>query len=293
MVRPLSAHEFDTTVVGRLDFDPDGLIVAERNGDLVGFAHAGFGPTDPTGSAGALDHLFGTVAMLVVDPAVAIPEVGARLLREAEQYLRSRGAQVLYAGGRAPLDPFYRSIYGGSEWSGILDHHVGFHQTVEAAGYGVVARSVQLEMDLTEPDTRDPKAAIIRRRTRLEVLEDPRPLGWWEGLASSEGLVTGYRLLHKRDDAEIARGITWDMAAFGRTDGKARVGLRAVEVAPGLRRQGFGRYLVAEILRHARSQWAEVVAVTTDLTNAPALGLYETVGFRPVGSSALYRHQGS
>jgi len=293
VVRPLTAHEFDEAVVNRLDFDRYGLIVAEHAGDIIGFAHAGFGPDEPDGRTHRLDPLLGTVAMLVVDPAWADdPAVGARLLLAAEGYLREWQAQVLYAGGRAPLDPFYRSIYGGSEWSGILDRHVGFHRVVEAAGYAVVARSRQFEIDLAEPEVRDPKAAVLRRQTRLEVVEEAQPAGWWDALAISHGPESHYRLLAKGTDTEIARGSTWDMAAFGRADGRSRVGLRGVEVAALCRRQGFGRYFVAEILRHARGHWAEVVAVATDATNLPAHRLYESLGFRPTGTSSLYRKPG-
>ena len=293
MARPLSAHEFDAIVVGRLDFDRHGLIVAEQGGRLVGFVHAGFGPEHPEGPSQQLDHLLGTVAMLVLDPSVDTAEVGARLLGKAEAYLRGKGAQVLYAGGQQPLDPFYRPIYGGSEWGGILDGHVGFRRVVEAAGYGVVSRTSQLAVLLADPEVRDPKAAILRRQTRLDVAEDARPLGWWEALGTGQGSLTRYRLVNKVDGAEIARATTWDMATFGRVDGKGRVGLRGVQVVAAYRRKGFGRHLVAEILRHIRGEWADVVLVATDQTNVPALALYESVGFRPVGSSALYRKPGS
>lgn len=231
--------------------------------------------------------------MLAVDPAVDPLAVGSTLLRAAERYLRDRGARVIYAGGRAPLDPFYRSIYGASEWAGILDRHAGFVRVVEAEGYEVVARSTTLEANLAEPDVRDPKAAILRRQTRLEVTNDPTPTGWWDALALGHTTSTGFLLVAKADGTELARATTWDMAAFGRVDGRARVGLRAVEVVPERRRQGFGRYLVGEILRHARGEWAEVVAVATDRENLAAQGLYESAGFRAVGSAALYRKPGA
>lgn len=279
-------------MVDRVDFDPDGLIVTEHAGRIVGFAHAGFGPDQPDGPSHRLDPTLGTVAMLVLDPAADEPEVAGLLLAAAEDYLRSRGARVLYAGGRRPLDPFYRSIYGGSEWAGILDAHAGFRRAVEAAGYLPAARSTRLAIDLADPEVRDPKAPILRRMARLEVVEDAIPAGWWDALASPPGTLTAYRLVAKADDAVIARATTWDMAAFGREDGRAIVGLRDVEVAPARRRQGFGRHLVGEILRHARGQWAEGVQVATDQANAPALGLYRSLGFRPVDSATLYRKPG-
>ena len=292
MVKPLSAHDFDTAVITRVDFDPRGLIVAERDGQLVGFAHAGFGPVEPNGPTHRLDRQLGTVAMLVVDPAVAAEGVADRLLAEAEAYLRERGAQVLYAGGRFPLDPFYRSVYGGSEWSGILDDQTDFRQAVEAAGYAVAARASLLELDLAQPEVRDPRAVVLRRQARFDVIEDVDLTGWWDGLAIGQGAVNGYQLIRKTDDLRLAEATTWDMTAFGKRDGQARVGLIALAVAPTHRRQGFGRFLITEVARHLREHWADAVAVATDQTNTAALALYHSLGFDPVGSATLYRKPG-
>ena len=292
MVRPLGAHEFDSVVASRVDFDPQGLVIAERDGQIVGFAHAGFGPAEPHGPTHRLDRMLGTVAMLVVDPAVEAADVPAQLLRSAEGYLAERGARVIYAGGRFPLDPFYRAIYGGSEWSGILDGHPGFCRAVEAAGYDVAARAIALELDLASPEVRDPKAAIHRRQVRVDRVEDADVTGWWNLLGLGMATTDRFRLIGKRDEAEIARATLWDMAPFGRSDGRARVGLCGVEVAPVHRRQGYGRHLITEILRQVRGQWGEVVQVACDETNIPALALYAAVGFEPVGLATLYRKPG-
>jgi hypothetical protein len=64
---PLSGHEFDTHVVGKPYFDAAGLIVAERDGRIVGFAHAGFGPEEPPQRPLRLGAALGTIAMHVVD----------------------------------------------------------------------------------------------------------------------------------------------------------------------------------------------------------------------------------
>jgi ribosomal protein S18 acetylase RimI-like enzyme len=82
------------------------------------------------------------------------------------------------------------------------------------------------------------------------------------------------------------------MEPFRRLDDRTQVGLVALEVAPALRRQGYGRYLVSEILRHGREHSVDVVAVQTSATNAAARALYGAVGFVPVGTSTLYRLPG-
>ena len=293
VVRPLSAHEFNELVLVRLHFEADGLILAEDDGRLVGFVHAAFGPESATGPSRRIDHEMGTVAMLVVDPDRDEPALELALFAEAEAYLRRRGAKVLYAGGQIELSSYYWGVYGGSECSGVLDNHRAFRRAAVGSGYEPVAHSLLFEVDLSAPEVRDPKSLLVRRQTLLEVVEDAQPANWWESSAIGYTQITRFRLLAKGDERELARASTWDMTAFGRVDGKARIGLIDVEVAEGERRKGYGRFLVGEILRHCRSQWAEIVSVQTRETNRAAVGLYQSLGFEPVDSSTLYRRPGS
>jgi ribosomal protein S18 acetylase RimI-like enzyme len=288
----LTPHEFDTLVVGRLDFRAEGLIVAEDGvGRIVGFAHAGFGPIDPCGPDHDLDTQLGTVAMLVVAPEQG-ETLADDLFRAAEVSLRDRGASVIYAGGRSPLDPFYRGIYGGSEFSGVLDVHETFRRAASNAGYEAVAATVRFELDLAAGEARDPKAVLVRRQARVDVEDDAMPAGWWESIGLGPVEITRFRLLSKLDNRELARASTWDMSAFGRPDGRARTGLFAVEVPHDLRRKGYGRHLIAEILRHHRGQWGDIVAVQTDANNEPARAFYRALGFAPTGLSTLFRKPG-
>jgi GNAT superfamily N-acetyltransferase len=300
--RPLGAHEFDTQVVNKPHFDAAGLIVAEREGRIVAFVHAGFGPPLPPGPPHTLSCAMGTIGMLALEPDsdadtdtdtdLGPGELGQALIAAAESYLRGRGAEVLYAGGQYPLNPFYWGIYGGSEWAGILTADTAFLRSVVAAGYQPVSTTVLLEADLSGPEPRDPRSVLIRRQARLEVAEDALPSNWWDALAIGEYRPTRYRLLSRADESELAHATTWDMNWFGRGDGRVRLGLIDVEVHPQHRRKGYGRHLVAEILRQARNDLVSVVAVQTAATNAPALALYESLHFDPVETSILYRKGG-
>ena len=290
--RPLSPHEFDYQVANRVHFEAAGLVVAERDGRVVGFVHAGFGPEEPIGPPHRLNHALGTIAMLVVEPGLDDDALEAGLVAEAERYLRARGAVVLYAGGQLPLNPFYWGIYGGSEWAGILIEHTAFVRAVTRAGYEPVSETVLMEADLTGPEARDPRSLLIRRATRVEVDDDATPPNWWEALALGDFRPTVFRLLAKNEATELARATTWDMSRFGRLDGCSRTGLIEMEVAGPYRRKGFGRHLVGEILRHARAEMTSIVVLQTRATNLPALQLYESLGFERVGTTVLYRRPG-
>ena len=86
--------------------------------------------------------------------------VGAYLVHRA---MRDRGAEVIYAGGQSPLNPFYWGVYGGSEWSGILSAHETFGRGVVAAGFEPVSTTVLMEADLSAPEPRDPRAMRTSR----------------------------------------------------------------------------------------------------------------------------------
>lgn len=287
--RPLTAHDFDYHIVSRLDFDASGLIVAERDGRIIGFAHAGFGPDEPVGPPNHLNYGIGTLAMLVVQPGVDDPELESQLVLAAERFLRGHGAKVIYAGGQFPLNPFYWGIYGGSEYAGILSTHLGFHRAVVRAGYEPVSETVLMEANLDLPEVREPRSPLIRRVARVEVVEDALPDNWWEALAIGNYRPTLFQLLAKADDRVLARATTWDMSWFSRRDNRLRLGLVAMGVDPEHRRKGYGRHLVAEILRRSRGEMISSVALQTRATNTPALELYQSLGFAPSETSTLYR----
>lgn len=230
--------------------------------------------------------------MLIIDPSLDDIDVEKGLVERAEGYLRAEGAQVIYAGGHYPLNPFYWGVYGGSEWAGILSGHHSFHRAVTGRGFEAVGTTVLLEADLSQPEQRDPRGVLIRRHSRLEVVEDATPRSWWDALAIGDRSPTLYRLMTKTDNAELARATTWDMTPFGRLDGKSRVGLVDMEVNPALRRKGYGRHLVNEILRSHREQATAVVCLQTHSTNTAAIALYQSVGFHAVDMSTLYRLPG-
>ena len=276
----------------KLPFDPAGLIVAERDGKLVGWAHAGFGPADPDGPSRRLDYEMGAVAMVVVDPAHEDPEMEQNLVLTAERYLRSRGAKVLYAGGQYPLNPFYWGLYGGSEDSGVLSSHLAFRRVVERMGYEPVAATALCELELSRwTERRDPKSMYLRKFSSLVMVEDLLLPSWWDSLALQDYRPNRFELIDRTASTRIGGATSWDMTAFSR-DGQSRFALIDMEVEPSHRRKGYGRLLVSEILRHARAQRADVVTVQTSSTNTGALALYQGAGFLPVETATLYRLPG-
>jgi ribosomal protein S18 acetylase RimI-like enzyme len=215
--------------------------------------------------------------------------VGRDLVCAAEDVLRRRGAKVGYAGGTYPLNPFYWGIYGGSEAGGVLARHEPFRLTLVERGYEPVGTTILLEADLTRTEPRDPRAVLIRRQTRVEFEDDALPRNWWVNAALRDFQLMRARLLSRSDGSQVASAETWDMGWFARADGRSRVGLINLEVAPEHRRKGYARHLVAEIMRRASENLVALVEVQTSATNQPALALYASMGFQPIDEATLYR----
>lgn len=276
--------------MGKVTFDPGGIMIAERDDRVIGFVHAVFGPDRAESQIHEVSHRMGATAMMLIDPTEPDPAIDAALFEASERYLRDRGAVVLYAGGQAPLNPFYWGLYGGSEWAGILGGHARFHQAALAAKYQAVSETVLMEARLDAPaESRIPRWALLRRQTRLEISDDPPPGAPWEELAIGDFFPVRFELVNKADDRVLARAVTWDMEWFSRLDNRPRIGLFDFYVEPEHRRQGLGKLLVSEIFQTARNQGVEVVSLQTRSTNHAALALYESMGFTRVETSTLYR----
>ncbi len=291
---PLDLHEFDGALICRLFFEAGDLLVAEgADGQPIGMVHVAFGPIDPEGRLHRLDTTMGTVAMLLIDPGQPDAEVADALFAAGVARLWSRGAQVIYAGGQSPLNPFYWGLYGGSEYAGVIDGHEDFEGAARRAGFQAVATTRCYELDLTTLDQppRDPRLAFLKRTTEVVVDEDCRLDSWWDAMAIGSARPIRFRLLD-RQGIELARAISWDMAGFDRRDGRLRCGLVGVAVPPELRRQGHAKHLILEAMRHLRRQSIAVVEAQTGGENAAAQRLYKLFGFKEIGTSTLYRMPG-
>jgi GNAT superfamily N-acetyltransferase len=156
-----------------------------------------------------------------------------------------------------------------------------------------VARVCLLERDLLRNEPQDPRLLLLRKQTRTDLIEDYATDGWWEAQAIGVFRPTQYRLTSRADETELARATTWEIASgAGLGDGRPRTGLINVFVHPDHRRKGHAQLLIQEIGRHARDQGAEILAVQTDESNAPARALYDRLGFTPVDTATLYRRPG-
>jgi ribosomal protein S18 acetylase RimI-like enzyme len=270
-------------------FDPAGLIVAIDNGQFVGFVHAAFGPNV---SQTEICRNAGVICLIGVRPAYRRRSVGSELLRRAEAYLKDRGAQTLYAGCMAPLDPFYFGLYGGSEMPGFLASDPETSPFLERHGYRVCRTAHVFQRLLNQPlsivDGRFPQ---LRRRFEVRIAPRSGPGTWWQECVLGPIELVDFRLEEKSTGNVAARTSVWEMDGFSWRWNQPAVGVLDAEVKEDLRRQGLAKYLLSQMLRYLQEQFFGAAEVHASEGDEAAMKLFEGLGFEKVDTGHLYKKE--
>ncbi len=269
-------------------FDPAGLVLATADGRPVGFAHAGFGPD---ARAAALDTGVGVVCAAGVLPEQRRRGVGSGLLRQCEEYLRSRGARRLCAGPHPPLNPFTFALYGGARSCGFLASDPAARPFLEHSGYRPGPATAVFHRPLGQP----PSVADGRfaaHRTRYEIVGGPlRGASWYEEAVLGPVELYEYRLTDRSSGRTAARVSLWEMETFSQRWNEHAVGVVNLEVEPDLRRQGLGKFLLVQLLRHLHEQFFTLVEAQAPAGAAAAVALLQGLGFGPVDEGYAYTRE--
>ncbi len=285
LMQPMSMAVFERFVVSKPTFDPGGLIVAADEGKLIGFAHAGFGPTT---DGSTLSTERGVTSLILLRPDVE-EAVAGELLARAETYLKSRGAKTLYGGGRYPLSPFYLGLYGGSEMSGVLDSDPRSKAIFCSAGYSAVKRSLVLNRDLAgfRPVV-DRQQVQIRRTTRLETTVDPPAKHWWDAVMFEPFERIKWALVEREGGPPLASVNFWNLETMIGTWGVRAVGVVDLEVNSQQRRRGLATNLLGEAFRQLQGQGITLAEAHVPEENSAGLAIFHALGFSEVDASTLY-----
>ncbi len=123
----------------------------------------------------------GVTHLVMTRPHYQRRGIGRELLSRAEEYLRSRGAGVLYAGGVGHLNGFYLGMYGGSEMPGVLDSSPAAQQFFLAAGYREIDQTLVLHRETaTFHPPVDRRVMQLRRTAAVRAAMDPPATSWWD-----------------------------------------------------------------------------------------------------------------
>jgi len=287
LAHSVSPTTLEPLVFGKPYFDRQGLILASRDGQPVGFAHAGFGPTD---DGAHLETDMGAVCMVMVVPDEAETELGPLLVEEAEKYLQQRGAKLIYGGGIRPLNPFYLGLYGGSELPGTLESDQWRQGIYRSRGYREIDRVRIFHRELAGFRAIVNREQMqLRRQTVVEAVPNGTFDRWWD--AYTLGIFEPVRFeLRDKQSGEIWGGASvWDVQPLSLNWGVQVAGLVDVQVEPDHRRQGVATHLLSEIMRQLDMHGVALLEVQAMQNNARALALYRKLGFDEVDQGVVLR----
>ena len=81
----------------------------------------------------------------------------------------------------------------------------------------------------------------------------------------------------------------WEMTDFGWRWGAPAVGILEVQVRNDLRRQGLGKFLIAQMLRHLQEQYFAVAEVHVPEEDETSAKLFRSLGFVQVDLGVSYK----
>jgi len=287
LLQPVTAPLLEYGVFSKLNFDRHGLIVALRDEQPVGFVHAGFGPTD---DGLALDTSMGTTQVLMVDASERETSLADELLARSEEYLRSRGATVIYAGGINPLNSFYLGLYGGSEIPGVLQSDVVMQGACNRNGYREVDRVRIMQCDLARvrpPVSRELR--MIKRTMQAVEIIDPPPKTWWEACVWGSLQRDCFQLVESPTGKVMAWAAFWDMQPLSAGWGMSTAGLFELYVPPEYRQRGYASYLIGEAIRVLRRRGIATIEAQTMASNEAATAYYAKLGFTEIDHGIVFR----
>ncbi|MEN6405401.1 MAG: GNAT family N-acetyltransferase [Thermoguttaceae bacterium] len=285
--QPISPDLLEQVVFAKLYFDYPGLWLVSDDDQLVGFAHAGFGPNaDRTG----ISTDAGVICVVLLKSGPTQLEAADGLLDRCEQYLRQRGAQTIQGGGVAPLNPFYTGLYGGSELPGVLDSDTTIRTALAARGYQEAERVVLLQRDLSGFEALiDRRQMQIRRQTMVEVTVDAPTQTWWDACTVGEFDLTQFDLVARTGGVPIASAMFRSMEPSGTTSAGRAVGLINITVAESYRRRGLAIFLLSEAFR----QFLRLGILQVDAQlpkNDPVLpAMFHKLGFRQIQEAGVWK----
>jgi ribosomal protein S18 acetylase RimI-like enzyme len=280
---------FERWIFSKPYFVHDDITVAvdDETGKLAGFSLSGFAPNESM-TALSVDH--GVICAVLVRPEYRKRGVGTELTRRADEYLRGVGATIVSFGSMWPDNPYLFGVYGGSNSPGILASTEGAAAFVTKLGYTPADGCRVFHKKLDTPLTlADPRFPLLRKRYEPQVLRTAEIGTWWEECIWGVLEPVELRLTDKLTGIPAGRALVWELEGFGWKWNVPAAGIIDVQVRPGLRRQGLGKLLVAQVLRFLQDQFFAVVELQAPTADPAASELCRSLGFEQVDEGFVYR----
>jgi len=284
--RPFSTDAFEQVNYAQPYFDREGLILAESEGEVIGFIHAGFGFTS---DHSAIDHSRGVICVVMVRCDFRRRGIGRELVRRAEEYLRQKGAQTIVAGQSRGADPFYFTLYGGSRPCGFLESDPLAGPFFLALDYEPGETFGVFDRDLTvKKDPFSMRMMGIRRKTELAIADQPfHPSYWWFCHFGRFDSLR-FRLVDKQTHEPLAAISVLGLDHYIPVWNERAIGLGDVFVHEDHRGKGVGQTLLVETVRSLRQELISRAEIHAPDAHPHAGKAILSAGFNRIETGTVY-----
>ncbi len=278
-------------VFGKIFFQREGLVVALQGSEPVGFAHAGFGPSQ--GGVG-LDVSVGVICVVAITPAEARKEVAEGLIRFSEEYLRGSGARQIFVGGAPFVEPFWVGICPGARLPGIPEGYPLVHEILKDLGYAAVQRRRTFHICLQKccPPIR-PEFLRIQISHGVSSVGEAEPVSWWELATLASFQLEGFELRERRSSRPVARlRMVYHDSPGGRAVARCVSVWDISEMPASLGKEGEA-FMIAQVANELTRRGIEELAMQCQMPisqeeTAGKMPEYEWLGFQPCHSGIIY-----
>jgi len=281
---PISLPVLLENVLSLPFFDGHGLFLAFDAGFPVGFAHASFGPDRNNND---LNPETGVIHLVMTVPTYPDQmELNRRLLEQCEEYLKNKGAKVIFGGPSRSTVSFYTGIYGGSEPIGVYESDEALIDAYQSLEYQVQYNTVRFIFDLRNfqvPFT--PKSVVWRRKLIVHYSDTPPTDNWFQACTSIRSnwfnaVATLGPHGEKRAQSRIRIAQPLEMPGLN-IQIPPMAALVHLQVADDHLRQGIGTFLLGEAIRRlaaeSHSSRIETIVMKED---APYVQFFTKLGWK-------------
>ena len=134
----------------------------------------------------------------------------------------------------------------------------------------------------------DARFGALRRKYEPQALPQARLGSWFRECVLGPLEPSEFRLDDKATGQTAARALFWEMTDYGWRWGAPPAGVLDVQVRNDLRRQGLGKFLLAQLLRHLQEQYFAVAEVQVPDEEETAAKLFRSLGFVQVDVGVSY-----
>lgn len=277
-------------------FDQADLLLAESDGQIVGFAH--LAPTPDESLEEAVHSAIG-ISALCIAPQVHEDQIAAELLRHCEVRMQRLGARECRLKPLLPNSAFYLGLGPADSMIGLTSGEQRTCRWIRAAGFEPLQPTNQWELDLASFHPPIDRLQIqIRRSAHVDRQVDEPMLPWWQACVLGHTEPSAFQLTDRVQRRVLNEVLFWTIAPELQKAPQSIAWLWPPKLEPAaisesLRSEASAVdrliFLLSESLREFQSEGVDWVRTVSSADDVPTSQLLKRLGFKPVQSGVVFR----